>query len=238
MANMEHMVFFDIDGTLLDFKTAERRGVEVLYERYEANLSLTGEGFYQAWCAVGERHFQRYLAGDKSFTQQKCDRVKDLWALSNIEVSDGDALRIFEVYLEAFEAHWVAFGDVLPCLEQLKSRYRLGIIRNGDGQQQTAKLTRLGIREAFEVIVTSGDVGVSKPAPEIFLKACRRAHVSPEESTYVGDSLETDILPAVRVGMHGVWIARHEAVPAANPSVMTIRSLEDLTERLKAEDNP
>lgn len=222
------MVFFDIDGTLLDFKTAERRGVEALYALHGPNLRLTGPAFYEAWCAVAERHFGRFLAGEVSFAEQKRERVKDIWQGSGIALSDEQAEHIFDTYLRAFEANWSAFDDVRPCLEALQGRQRLGIISNGDRMQQTAKLDKLGLRQAFEIIITPEDVGASKPASLIFLEACRRAGLPPTACTYVGDSLQTDVLPADQAGMHGVWIVRGNVAAGGDSEVTTITSLAHL----------
>jgi FMN phosphatase YigB (HAD superfamily) len=53
-------------------------------------------------------------------------------------------------------------------------------------------------------MVFSQEVGVFKPAPEIFLRACRDLEVEPTDTMYVGDNLETDVQGAANVGMKTV----------------------------------
>jgi len=224
------VIFFDIDGTLLDFKAAECHGVRAVYARYGMRLPQNEAEFYAAWVQIGHQHFTRYLAGQVSFAQQQRERVKALFTLGAVPIADADAAEVFRVYLVGFEAYWKAFDDVTPCLGQLRKRHRLGIISNGDLSQQRAKLKAMGILNFFDVIVTSSEVGVSKPDPEIFLAACRRAEVLPSVCIYVGDTWHTDIRPSLELGMRAIWLHREEPEQALDPEVLTIRSLHQLIE--------
>ena len=77
-------------------------------------------------------------------------------------LSDGEADARFGVYLRCYESHWSLFADVLVCLERLSSM-PLGIISNGNSDQQHQKLKRTGILERFSTVVISEEVGASKP---------------------------------------------------------------------------
>ena len=57
-------------------------------------------------------------------------------------------------------------------------------------------------------MVFSQDVGVHKPDPLVFLRACERAGCSPSELIHAGDSLETDVAGAHGVGAVSVWLNR------------------------------
>lgn len=122
------------------------------------------------------------------------------------------------------------FDDVIPCLELLKD-CRLGIITNGDSIQQRQKLEQLGIQAYFQTVVVSGDIGVSKPNPEIFIEACKIASVRPEECLFIGDNLAVDILASEKIGMRGIWLNRNND----DSHLRTIRSLSELNSRLESE---
>jgi putative hydrolase of the HAD superfamily len=115
----------------------------------------------------------------------------------------------FAIYLQHYEKNWTLFDDVLSCLNVL-SNQQLGIISNGNLEQQTKKLCQTGILGRFNIIVISEEVGVSKPKPEIFLTACLRAGVKADQCHYVGDSLQNDALAAEAIGMKGIWLNRKE----------------------------
>lgn len=55
----------------------------------------------------------------------------------------------------------------------------------------------------FDETVISGDVGLHKPQPEIYLLACERLGVEPERSVFV-DDLRENIEGAEAVGMTGI----------------------------------
>ena len=69
----------------------------------------------------------------------------------------------------------------------------------------------------FSFAISAADVGASKPGPEMFLEALRRAKVSPKQAAHVGDNPIYDIEGANRVGIHSVWVnfeGKTDKVPA------------------------
>lgn len=201
------VIFFDIDGTLLDFKGAEYRAVAAFYRQYSELIRLELPQFYDRWCTVGKKHFGRFLASELTFEQQKIERMQELLREERRLVPDAQAGEMFQTYLSHFEDAWKPFDDVIPCLDRLRE-YDLGIISNGDPDQQRAKLRKLGILHYFGTIVTAGDAGAAKPDPRIFEFACSAASKSPSACFYVGDDWTTDIAPCARIGMKGIWLNR------------------------------
>jgi len=55
-------------------------------------------------------------------------------------------------------------------------------------------------------VVLSCTVGLSKPDPRIYLLACERLDVSPQECLFVGDGANDELAGAARVGMRAVCI--------------------------------
>lgn len=220
------MIFFDIDGTLLNFKRSEHLGAIALYYKYKDEIASGEEAFYESWCKIADIYFHKYLAGEMNFSQQRIERVREIFSLSGVSLSDEEAKTRFDIYLKKYEETWKPFDDVIPCLNDL-SGYRLGIISNGDMEQQSLKLVRLGIKSYFEIIVTSGEAGIAKPNVEIFNIACGRASEPPENCCYIGDDLNTDIMPCREIGMHGIWLSRdNKKVNLSNITVInTLRNL-------------
>lgn len=98
------------------------------------------------------------------------------------------------------------YPDVRPCLSELRERgYFVGIAGN-----QTVRAGRF-IRELnlpADIIATSDDWGVSKPAVEFFHKLVGVSRHSPKEILYVGDRLDNDISPAMDAGLATAWLRR------------------------------
>lgn len=220
------IIFFDLDGTLLDHKSSEYLGVKEFYNYNREYFEFSENEFYKVWCDISEKYFNIYLAGKLTFREQRIERIKGLFSLAKIKLSDQDAEKKFNEYLLNYENSWKCFDDVKPCLESLKE-YRLGIISNGDLPQQNLKLEKMKIKSCFEIIITAGEVGISKPNVEMFKIAASKANVQLQHCYYVGDDLNTDILPCKKVNMKGILIDRNElAVKIAGITV--INSLENL----------
>ncbi len=112
----------------------------------------------------------------------------------------------------------ILFNDTLSTLKELQRHgFILGIVTNRreGGESFRKDLEDLGLLQYFNpnCIVSSADVGVKKPNPEIFSHALTALNVKPEEAVMVGDSLYADIFGAKSVGIGAIWkpIARHYA---------------------------
>jgi len=220
------MVFFDIDGTLLDHKSAEFTGVKLFYQNYRNFFGMDFNEFYSIWCKLSEKHFEKYLAKKCSFEEQRIERIKELYLKRNINLSSEEALEAFDYYLRNYELSWKPFNDVIPCLKKL-SKLKMGIISNGDLGQQKLKLDKMKISHYFVDIVAAGEFNVSKPHTGIFEIACKRNGEEPEKCFYVGDTIETDIIPCEKIGMKGIWINRDNKT-LQNKNIKIIISLKEL----------
>ena len=121
---------------------------------------------------------------------------------------DAFNLLVEKYHLKKIE--WPAFLDekiegVEEVLEHFKKYFHLGIIAN----QPKGTLERLenwGIKDYFEVIIPSYDVGLKKPQKGIFLLALKEANCNAENAMMIGDRLENDILPAMELGFKTIWL--------------------------------
>jgi len=115
-----------------------------------------------------------------------------------------------------------------PLLEALSRKARLGVVSNFSGNLDRC-LADLGLLAFFDVTMDSAVVGVSKPAPEIFLGALERLDVCAEDAWMVGDNFDADIRPAAALGLSTCWLAppdRRE--PEAGLATARVSTLVDL----------
>lgn len=87
----------------------------------------------------------------------------------------------------------------------LKHMYRLGVVSNFYGNVHTL-CQEAGLSQFLDVILDSTRIGVSKPSPEIFRIAIEKLGVMAEETIFVGDSYERDMMPSRQLGMKTVWM--------------------------------
>lgn len=74
---------------------------------------------------------------------------------------------------------------------------RTGLISNSWG---TRRYDRSQLKELFDGVVISGEVGMRKPAPEMYELGAKRIGVEPEACVFV-DDLPFNLEPAARLGM-------------------------------------
>ena len=211
-------VLFDLDGTLMDHDAARDAAIAA----HLPEPALAGE-----WRRLEAIHYDAYAAGHCSFQEQRRRRVRGIHAaMGQAEPADDACDGWFAAYLEHYRAGWSAFDDVAPALVALGD-VRLGIVTNGEGEPQRAKLAAIGLTDRFPVFVASADVGMRKPDAEIFLHACEQLGTEPEETAHVGDRLDLDAQGAAAAGLRGIWVDRTGA-GAAPETVVRIGGLNEL----------
>ena len=92
------------------------------------------------------------------------------------------------------------FGVVLDIMRGTKIEQTMELVRELKGQYKLAMMTNVPNRysldqrflpgeldELFEVVVTSGEVGWDKPAPEIYVTTVERLGVRADECLFIDD---------------------------------------------------
>ena len=116
---------------------------------------------------------------------------------------------------------------VVNLIVELKKKYLVGILSNGGRESVVKKLRAVGLEEKiFNPFLTTYEMKSLKPDPAPFLKALEMAGASPEESVYIGDSVETDIMGAKAVGIKTILVWSKS--PEADLSIPTIYKLADI----------
>jgi len=202
---------FDADDTLWQneqfYQMTQARFLEMLKEHTD------GEQLPDRLLAVMMRNIKTYGFGIKSFTLSMVETA--------IEVTDGRAPAsvIAEILSAGREmaAHPV---DVLPhareTLEALAGRYRLVLITKGDLFDQERKIAESGLGDLFQAIEI-----VSDKNRATYERAFSRHGDGPASSMMIGNSLKSDVLPALAAGSWGVyvphdltWAYEHAEAPA------------------------
>jgi putative hydrolase of the HAD superfamily len=131
-------------------------------------------------------------------------------ALSALGARDGVA----SVAALMAQRHMASLAGAVVCppgraalIRALASRYPLALVSNFDhGDAARRLLDRFGLSSSFGSIRISAEVGVMKPAAEIFLAACRDLEVVPADAVHVGDSMTADVKGANDAGLRALWI--------------------------------
>ena len=151
-------------------------------------------------------HRVREMIAGTSITFKEFDDVRVALARQGL---DGNSAAIKHFGLTKTPWHSedeVPYSDAHTTLAALIDKgYKLGIIAN-QKLGTTERLESWGLRQYFDVIVASAEIGYAKPDKEIFEKAFELAKCTAAESVMVGDRLDNDIIPAKVLGIKTVWL--------------------------------
>lgn len=151
-------------------------------------------------------HRVRDMIAGTDITFQEFDKVRIALARQGFD-GNSEAIKYFKLEKTPWHSEdEIPFSDVKSTLETLcRKGYRLGIIANQNPGLEK-RLENWGLRQYFEVVAASAEIGYAKPDKEIFESAFKLAGCTAQESVMVGDRLDNDIIPAKLVGMKTVWI--------------------------------
>jgi putative hydrolase of the HAD superfamily len=100
------------------------------------------------------------------------------------------------------------------------------VLSNGNQAQQEDKLRRTGLLALSGRVLTSDLLGVAKPFPETFVRACAVSGVEVSRAVYVGDRLDVDAEVATAAGLRGVWLDRlGQSVPTPLARISSLAEL-------------
>ena len=216
MAPKLKSVLFDIDDTLFsttEFSTRARRDAVEAMRRYGLKVPVE-ELLRELNEAIAEfgSNFEHHF--DKLLLRLPRARLRGVnWSLATAAA--------IVAYHDAKFTRLSPFDDVLPALERLtKTDLILGVVTDGLEMKQAEKLIRLKVASYFppQAIFISDRIGISKPNPKLFLRACEALGAAPEETMYVGDHPVKDIDGGNAAGLITVLVnrrGRHSTVAGA-----------------------
>ena len=185
MASNPRAVVFDFGGVLWDMRWEVARELD---DAHGLPRSSVFETLYRssAWSDI-ERGI-----GD-------CDA----WRQAAHRELEARAGRPLPPLHEQWRKAQAAIEPNLELVRQLRGRWKLSILSNADVSLRQRLEGELGIHDLFDDIVCSAEVGMAKPAPDVFRLACQRIGHAPEECVFV-DDYDVNVKAAQDVGMTAV----------------------------------
>ena len=222
---------FDADDTLWQnerfFRMTERHFAELLADHAEA------DHLSERLLEAEKRNLRLYGFGIKGFTLSMIETA--------IEVTEGrvPASTIERILLAGREmlSHPVeTLPGVRETLERIAGTHRILLITKGDLFDQERKLAQSGLGELF-----AGVEIVSDKTRATYERIFARYGDGPERAMMVGNSLKSDVVPALEAGGWGVyvpheltWVLEHVEPPTGHPRFRDIDHLGELAAIVEA----
>jgi HAD superfamily hydrolase (TIGR01509 family) len=133
---------------------------------------------------------------------------------------------LYEIVREEYANSMAHRPGARELVDRLRGVVPLAVASNTIHDLVVFALESTGLLDAFETVVTADQVPAAKPAPDVYLEACRRLGVPPSEAIALEDS-ESGIVSAKAAGLTVVAIPQW-AVVDVSAADHVIDSLEEL----------
>jgi putative hydrolase of the HAD superfamily len=234
---MPHLttIGFDADDTLWENEThyhaAKRRFAALLSDQHTEAQSLA------VLDEIEVRNVEVYGYGIKSYSLSMLEAAA---RLASRPLEPALVAALLDIAKDMLRTPVQLIDGVVEVLDRISPRYRLVLLTKGDLFEQEAKIRRSGIADRFGLVRV-----LHEKTPEVYRQVLRDAAVPAEEFVMVGNSLRSDVLPALAIGARAVFIPHaltwsHEHIepgklpPSGWVEIATITGLPALLDQLQA----
>lgn len=195
-------LFFDVFGTLVDWRTSVAREAEQVLGALGYRLDWIA--FADAWRAQYQPGMEEVRAGRIPFSKldvlhrHNLQRILPRFELQNLSDEVLNDLTLVWHRLDAWP-------DVPAALARLKRKFKLAPCSNGNISLMVDLARRNGL--AWDAILGSEVAGDYKPKPRVYLAACAAFDLAPEQCMMVA-AHSRDLASAAQCGLRTGHIAR------------------------------
>ena len=230
MARQLTTIGLDADDTLWQNEQYYR----LTEEHFRGLLSdyATGDDVSARLLEAEKRNLAHYGFGIKGFTLSMIETALDVTEGRAPGHVIGEILAIGRDLLGHPVETMPGVGDVL---ESLAGSHALVLITKGDLFDQERKLAQSGLGDFFHAVEIVSDKNAAT-----YRRLFSKHAGAPEQAMMVGNSLKSDVVPALAVGAWGVfiphaltWILEHVEKPADAPRFRELPEIADLVSLIR-----
>jgi 2-haloacid dehalogenase len=228
-------LFFDVFGTLVDWRSSVAREAERILTPLEVGLDWAA--FADAWRGEYQGGMEEVRSGRIPFCKLDVLHRRNLERfLPRLGLQDLSDAVLHELTLAWHRLD--AWPEVPAALKRLKRKFRIAPVSNGN----ISLMVDLARRNDFswDAILGAEVAGDYKPKPRVYLAACAAFDLAPEDCMMVA-AHSSDLAAAAALGLRTGHVARPnehgpgkgETAPTVNVDVAG-RDLGDLADKLGA----
>ncbi len=208
MDNEIKIIAFDADDTLwlnmsLYFEAVEK--IKDIFRRYVDMTSIPKDVF-----KIETENIPVLGYGTKSFI---ISMVEAAIKVCSQKIEANDIQEIISIGKNLMTSPVVLLDNVENVIKELSSDIKLMLLTKGDLFEQQSKIARSGLSDYFQYVEI-----VSEKDEYTYSAILQKYGLSPKNFMMVGNSLKSDIMPAISIGTRAVYIPHndtwyHEQIP-------------------------
>jgi HAD superfamily hydrolase (TIGR01549 family) len=223
---MIHLITLDLDNTLWDIEKTMVRAEKEL----RMHLKSVSEKAFDIYCSDTTSEIRNRLLREQpdlrsNLTEFRKVLLSEIFFRAGNSIQDSKILAssAFNTFFE-FRNKVVFFEGAIDVLTTLSEKYKVYALTNGN-----ADVKVIGIDKYLSGAVSSAEVGVSKPSPEIFEAVLNKAGEKAKSCIHVGDDYEDDIVGANNAGIASIWLNhRHQSGPSMNLATKVVSKVTEI----------
>jgi putative hydrolase of the HAD superfamily len=244
--NQIQAVLFDLGETLLNFGRFNhiqlfRQGAKLSYD-YLVSLHQTVENFeYYYWRNLISLLYNRLASRFRQEDFNSLSLLRKVGTTRGYNLDSSQWRQYAWSWYEPLKNIATTESDLKQTLIRLKNLgLKLGIVSNTFVNADTLDrhLEQLGILDFFEVRIYSYRFSFRKPDTRMFSMAADKISVAMQNILFVGDRIEKDIIPALKLGMHPVLKAAYynegRLIPPGARKISQLSELPGIIEEINA----
>ena len=183
------VILWDMDGTLLDFKIAQKEAITQVFRTIHKPLT---DDIIDLYSRINESYWKKLELGEVTQSELLTGRFKTLFdelGMNNIDVET-----VRKEYEEVLGNVYEYIHDSLGLCKALQPKCRQYIVTNGIAGTQRKKINLSGFKDCMNGCFISEEVGHEKPNQDYFEYVFSQIpDFDPERTIIIGDSLTSDI---------------------------------------------
>ncbi|TWP30614.1 noncanonical pyrimidine nucleotidase, YjjG family [Apibacter muscae] len=229
LKEIKHL-FFDLDNTLWDTDRNSKLTLQKMYheKNIEEKYSLNFSDFYRNYYHRNENLWALYR--ENKITKQNILDRRFTLTFKEYGIEDRDIQDYFnENFLKKMTENNYLIDGAEETLKYLKEKnYSLHIVSNGFKEQTYRKVNDTAIKNFVSTITSGEEINKRKPAPEVFHLGLSKANAKAEESVFIGDDWESDIIGSSKIGMQAIYFDYNHKNENLNKGFQVIQKLNEL----------
>jgi putative hydrolase of the HAD superfamily len=227
---------FDLDDTLHFYRKASGAASEEVYKYLEDEFGTDAGQLRSAYREILKDAQSGCFAEGKTSRDYRAERFSRLLARFSI-IPQLQLDVVLDLYDVTLSKNLKLKEGALQILQAAKSAgLQIMVVTEGPHDAQETTLQRLELTPYVDLLVTSSREQTSKTEGLLGI-ALQKAACAPGEILYVGDSLESDILPAQKLGVRCLYVGEAESLPDGVTRLASLLELQPQLERLQSPRN-